>query len=877
VRGESALPPEPTRPVALAEGGPPTMTWLREALPGTPERVDALLDEAVTRTRLALLEAEDARDDAHAELSSLLGAQGRLRRLGPRSALRFAARTVRRTLDRIVEHGRRLPPFRWVPPARTLIEHLLYRRRLLRDQLPVSQQTTHGSESDSIRWLGPVRAGRIWPALLSHPDSRIVYRLDRVPAGASLVTACGIHPGVWSQNRDGLDFRVSVASVDGAWSDTRGVQLRRTLGVWTRRRWRRFGMPVPAGGPFLVTLETRLPSEDNSYAWAVWGEPRLEWRRSRAETMHLGRSLLARLRQGGLSGLIERARDLVRSDETESTYRRWIEKHAPGESELDRLRHESSALASQPRFSIVMPVHNTDPRWLRAAVESVRRQPYPHWELCLADDGSTRPETLQVLHELSNDSRIRLVRLPESGGISAASNAALGLASGDFVVLLDHDDEMAPQALFEIARRLNEVPHADVIYSDEDKLDASGTRCDPCFKPDWSPELFLSYMYVCHLLVLRRSIVQAIGGFRSDYDGAQDYDLVLRAMQRTDRIEHVPGILYHWRKTDTSTARTAAVKPWAQDAGRRALEDYARATGSGAEVLAGAGPGLFRMRHPLREEPLISMILLTCRRTRMLADRGMDVLTNCIQSILDKTTYQNFEFVIVADDGEMSAPARALLQETRHRVVPYDQVGPFNFSHKVNTGVRHAEGSHLLFLNDDVEIITPEWLSALLEFSQQKPIGAVGCKLFYPDGRLQHVGMVLGVGGLAAHCFHQHPGSSPGHFGSTMVIRNYSSVTAACLLTRREVYDEVGGLNEDLAVDFNDVDFCLRVRKAGYRVVFTPHAQLFHHESIGIGPRTQRPDEIARFRSLWPDLIARDPYYNPFLTRQRPDFSLDAE
>jgi GT2 family glycosyltransferase len=462
------------------------------------------------------------------------------------------------------------------------------------------------------------------------------------------------------------------------------------------------------------------------------------------------------------------------------------------------------------------------------------------------------------------------VRLEQNGNISAASNAALGLATGEFVALLDHDDELTPEALAEVVRCLNAHPDADVIYSDEDKLEPSGARCDPYFKPDWSPDLFLSYMYMSHLMVVRRSLVEEVGGFRTGFEGAQDYDLLLRLIEKTDRIQHIPRVLYHWRKSPASTAMGGDVKPWALEAGRRALEEFSSRNGLDAQVSKGPGPGMYRVRRRVRDNPLVSIVIPTTGTPRA---HGSDLVAQCLRS-LHKTSWQNFDVIVSADRGNLTEAARGALQGLRHRVIVYEPRSPFNFSHKVNAAVRETTGTHVVLFNDDLEVIEPDWLTAMLEHSQDPAVGAVGAKLLYPDGRLQHVGMLVGVCGIAAHAFHRQPAASPGYFGSAIVTRNCSAVTAACLMTRREVFDEIGGLEEHLPVDFNDVDFCLRVRRAGHRVVFTPYARLYHHESASFGRRLQNPRELELMRERWGSALDRDPYYNPNLSRNFSDYRI---
>ena len=585
------------------------------------------------------------------------------------------------------------------------------------------------------------------------------------------------------------------------------------------------------------------------------------------------RAVRTQVRQSGVIGTIRKIRHLGTLDHSAEAYRRWIARNTPTDEMLAEMRRTSASLPYRPHFSVITPVYNTDPALLRACIESVKAQAYPNWELCVADDASTSEATRAVLREYQGDPRIKVTRLARNSHISAASNAALGLASGEFVALLDHDDTLAPEALFEIASYLNTHADADLIYSDEDKLDPDDMRCDPHFKPDWSPELFLSYMYTCHLMVLRRSLVDAAGGFRVGYEGAQDYDLALRATCQTPRIHHVAKVLYHWRKIPGSAAAEVDAKPWALQAAQRALEDHVRERQLDAEVRPGEAPGLFRVKFHLRQQPLVTIILPTDDRTREVDGRTIHLLPNCIRSVLQKTAYANYE-ILVVDNGRLSDATQAFLNDVPHRRVSYAYEGAFNFAHKLNFAARHVRGTQIVVFNDDLEIISSEWLTAMLEYSQQPEIGAVGAKLLFPDGRLQHIGMVLGVCGVAAHAYHMHPGDSAGYAGSAMVVRNYSAVTGACMMTRREIFEAVGGFNERLAIDFNDVDYCLRVRKAGYRVVYTPFARLFHLESGSHGARVQNPAELEEMRRTWRDAIEHDPYYNPNLTRDFPDYRL---
>ena len=552
-------------------------------------------------------------------------------------------------------------------------------------------------------------------------------------------------------------------------------------------------------------------------------------------------------------------------------YARWVEATSRTPEGIEA---EVAALPHQPLISVVTPVYNTDPRWLHAAVDSVQRQVYRNREHILVDDASTSPGTIAALREIEGRPGIHVVRMSKNGGISTATQAGVERASGEFIALLDHDDELTPDALAEIAIAINREPDLDVLYSDEDKLEPDGTRCEAFFKPDWSPEHFLHCMYTCHMFVARRRLIEEIGGFRRGYEGAQDYDVMLRLMERTSRIGHIPRVLYHGRKLPQSTATSQSAKPWAEDAGRLALADYVRRQQLDAEVAPGGAMGLFRIKRRITGTPLVSIIIPTAGKLKDDGTGPADLVAEAISSVARKTAYRHYEFIVIADETGVQPTTRQALAGTRHQVLTHRSPGRFNFSRKINEGVAAAAGEHILLFNDDLEVIDEEWLSAMLEYSQDPAIGAVGPKLLYPDGRLQHVGMILGVSGIAAHAYHQHPGTLAGYFGSVIGPRNYSAVTGACLMTRRAVFDQVGGFDETFPIDFNDVDYCLRVRRAGYRIVYTPYARLFHHESASFGARQQDPEGIAEMKRRWANEIERDPYYNPNLTREFPDYRL---
>jgi GT2 family glycosyltransferase len=541
-------------------------------------------------------------------------------------------------------------------------------------------------------------------------------------------------------------------------------------------------------------------------------------------------------------------------------------------SRSDELRHNPEKAAAKieqfaykPTISIVMPVYNVLKEHLSKALDSVLAQYYPFWELCICDDASTEPDVRKVLERYSaREERIKVAFSENNGGIALASNNALQLATGEFIALLDHDDELPPDALYEVVRSLQEVA-ADLIYSDEDKLDAEGSRCDPFFKPSWSPDLLLSCNYISHFGVYRKSIIDQIGGFRKGYDGSQDYDLVLRFVEHSEKIVHIPKILYHWRKASGSAAASIEAKPYAYEAGKKALADALIRRKIEGEVVTEKAPGFYRVKRKITQAGKVTIIIPTRDR--------LPLLEKCIESIEQKTDYENYEIVIV-NNGSRERATLEYLSQTRHRVI-HDST-TFNYSRLNNRAASEADGDYLLLLNNDVEVISGEWLSAMVEHAQRPEVGAVGAKLLYPDNRIQHAGVILGLGGVANHAHRLVDGYlDSGYFGLASRIRNFGAVTAACLMIRRQLFEQMGGLNErKLAVSFNDVDLCLRLRRRGYFIVFTPYALLYHKESASRGYIVD-PNEVSYMMSNWRNEILSDPYYNPNLSLKSEDFSID--
>lgn len=523
-----------------------------------------------------------------------------------------------------------------------------------------------------------------------------------------------------------------------------------------------------------------------------------------------------------------------------------------------------------PRFSIITPVHETPVDVLRETIASVRAQTLDDWEWCLADDGSRDPRTAAVLDELEGDPRVRVCRRAEQGGIVDATNDALAMARGEFVALLDHDDLLHPEALARVDAAIRAHPDVDYVYTDEDKVDASGGHYDVFLKPDWSPERMRCQMYTGHLSVFRRDLVMALGGMRAGFDGSQDYDLVLRVVEHARRVEHVAEILYHWRSVPGSTAAEPEAKPYAYEAGRRAIEDHLERIGAHATVVLGDALGIYCLVPRLRTEPTVSIVIPTAGTRRHLRGVETSLVVNCVRSIMERSTYRDLEIVCVCDRTVDYAARSELLDlgGPNLRIVDFDR--PFNFSEKINLGAIHATGDVLVLLNDDTEVVSPDWIETMLVHALDPEVGAVGAKLLLEDGRIQHAGVVF-VSSEPSHCYLGFSPRSRGYFQNLHIAVNYLAVTGACLMVRREPFEEVGGLPLHLPINFNDIDFCLKLRACGYRTVWTPHAVLSHYESSS-RPRVVHEHEITAFKVRWRHQTARDPYYGDAFVPSTTDF-----
>ena len=578
--------------------------------------------------------------------------------------------------------------------------------------------------------------------------------------------------------------------------------------------------------------------------------------------------------KNGISHTIQRAK--IEKLRNQASYPNWLARNEV--LDIEAMTQEIATFHYQPKISIAMPVYNVEEKWLRLCIDSILNQVYTNWELCMADDASTDPNVKKILTEYQQlDERIRVVFREQNGHISEATNSALAIATGEFVALLDNDDELAINAFYEVVKVLNENPELDLIYSDEDKIDMDGNRSDPAFKPDWSPDLLLGTNYISHLGVYRRSILEEIGGFRKGYEGSQDYDLVLRFTEKTtkERIKHIPKVLYYWRMLPTSTAVDQGSKGYAFEAGLRAVQDALVRRGINGHATHGAANGLYDVYYDIESEKLVSIIIPT--------KNGYKDVQRCVSSIIEKTTYQNYE-IIMADNGSTDPKMHELYAEFEQQLPGRFFVEsidiPFNFSTINNRAVKKAHGEYLLFLNNDTEVITENWLTLMVSFAQQERIGCVGAKLLYPNNTVQHAGVILGLGGVAGHGHYGYPHGDLGYFGRLAINVNYSAVTAACLLMKKADFDAVGGFEEAFTVAFNDVHLCLKVQALGRDNVWLHEAELYHFESQTRGyddkgkKKKRFEQEKVMMEEKWGPLIENDPFYNPNLTRDIPNFSL---
>ncbi|MCI5858464.1 MAG: glycosyltransferase family 2 protein [Blautia sp.] len=576
------------------------------------------------------------------------------------------------------------------------------------------------------------------------------------------------------------------------------------------------------------------------------------------------------LKHYGVKGFY--ARLLERFEEREVEYQEWYEKNKPSEEELARQRKKK--WKNPVVISVLVPAYRTPEVFLKQMMESVLFQTYPYLELCIADGSGTDDSVENVVKEYQKkDPRVRYRRLEKNEGIAGNTNAAIEMASGDYLALFDHDDLLSPNALFEVASAI-EKEKADVIYTDEDKVTSDlKEHFQPHFKPDFNPDLLCANNYICHLFVVKRSLALKLGGQDPAYDGAQDYDFIFRCTENAEKIVHVAKILYHWRVHQASTADNPSSKLYAFDAGKRAIEAHLARIGAKAEVSHTKDLGFYRVKYQLQGNPMVSIVIPN--------KDEKETLKKCLESIWKKTSYPNYEIILVENNSttqEIRDYYKELDGKKRVRVVYWDK--EFNYSAINNFGISYAKGEYILCLNNDITVISPDWLEELLANCQRPEVGIVGARLYYPDNTIQHAGIVLGMGGCAGSLFVGLARSRGGYLHKAALQQDLSAVTAACFMVKKEVFEKVGGFEEKLAVAFNDVDFCLKVRHAGYLVVYDPYAELYHHESKTRGyenteaKKRRFQEEIEYMRCHWMPDILRDPYYNENLSLKASDYSL---
>lgn len=581
-------------------------------------------------------------------------------------------------------------------------------------------------------------------------------------------------------------------------------------------------------------------------------------------------------KENGIKALVVKSRHKLQGLDNDYDYGEWYDLTKPTKEELESQRE--TVFPYSPRFSIVIPVYKTPEKYLREMLDSIIAQTYTNWELCIADGSPEGEDVFAVLNQyVKADSRIHVRVLGENRKIAGNTNAAMEMADGDYIVLADHDDVMTANALYECAKALQENPGIDVIYTDEDKMDMDGKALfDPHFKPDFNPDLLTSVNYICHMFVAKRSLVDKAGGFREAFDGAQDYDFIFRCTEQAEKIHHIPKVLYHWRCHQDSTASNPASKLYAFEAGARAIMAHYERMGIRAKkVEKGVDYGIYHTTFKVAGNPLISVIIPS-------KDHHTD-LDLCIRSVADRGTYKNVEFVVIENNStepETFAYYESIQKECSNvRVVRWER--EFNYAAINNFGVGFARGEYLLFLNNDVEIIAPDFMEELLGFVSREDVGIAGARLLYQDDTIQHAGVVVGFGGIAGHTFIGLHKAENSYFHRAMCAQDYSAVTAACMMTKKTLFDQAGGFSEELAVAFNDIDFCMKIRSLGKLIVYAPYAVLYHYESKSRGLE-DTPEKVARFQKevaifakKWPEILHDgDPYYNPNLTLRKSNFAL---
>ncbi len=547
--------------------------------------------------------------------------------------------------------------------------------------------------------------------------------------------------------------------------------------------------------------------------------------------------------------------------EPEEFYQIWINKNEPNEEELEKQKNTKFEI--NPKISIIIPMYNTPENFFEELVDGLIEQTYPNWELCLADGSPEKNEKLEKIYK--KDERIKYKFIGGNKGISGNTNAALELATGDYIALLDHDDLLPKFSLYEIVKCINKNPNVDFIYTDEDKFEElGGKRYDPYFKSDFAPDTLRANNFICHFSIFKKELMNELGGFRSEFDGAQDYDIILRMSEKAKKIIHIPKILYHWRVHALSTAKSGGTaKPYAYEAGIKAVQAHIDRIGLKGEVVSGNTLGTYKVNYEIKGNPRVSIIIPN--------KDYVSTLKVCLKSIAKLTTYENYEIIVVENNSEEQKTFDyydEINGKDKVKVVKYPEKG-FNYSKIINYGVANSDGEYIIQLNNDTELITPNWIEEMLGFAQREDVGAVGAELFYPDKSIQHAGIIIGIGGVAGHVFRNIPHGMHGYFSKDAMIQNMSAVTAACMMAPRKMYEAVGNMDEKFEVAFNDVDFCLKIREQGKLIVYNPYVQFIHYESKSRGfedtleKQKRFKGEVERFQKKWKKILKDgDPYYN---------------
>lgn len=551
----------------------------------------------------------------------------------------------------------------------------------------------------------------------------------------------------------------------------------------------------------------------------------------------------------------------IKLDKQENeNYKIWIKNNEPDDKEIEEQRNYK--FEYEPKISIIVPMYNTKEKYLKELIDSIINQTYKNWELCLSDGSDEKKDYVERL--VNVDERIKYKFLNANKGISENSNEALKLATGDYIALLDHDDILPAFSLFEVVKTINTDKEAEFIYTDEDKLlEEKENRMGPHFKQDYAPDTFMSYNYICHFSIFKKNLMERIGGFRKEFDGSQDYDIIFRATEQANRIIHIPKILYHWRINENSVALSAEAKPYAYEAAKKAIKAHLNRIGLNANVEDTRIIGLYKVNYEIVGTPKVSIIILN-------KDHKKD-LKRCIDSILEKTTYENYEIIIVENNSktkEIFKYYKELEKNEKIEIVEYKEQG-FNYSRLNNFGVKNATGDYIVLLNNDTEIITKDWIETMLGNCQRKDVGIVGAKLLYENDTVQHVGVVLGLTGVAGHVNLGIGADEIGYMGRNIITQNYSAVTGAMLMISKEDYERIGGLDEEFPVAYNDVDLCLKIRKLGKVVVMNPFVEAYHYESKTRGyeiteeKKRRLEEDTKRLKNKWKDVFEKeDPYFN---------------